>query len=108
MAKRRPKGQHFLLSAGARTLSLFEALNLSEDEAEARFAAIRWPDSDGNPLTNDVAGFRVGLRDDIRQFLHVGKSRLEGGLNHLSLLRDLVFRRSRNHDLSGSGFGLFN
>ena len=50
MAKRRPKGQHFLLSAGARTLSLFEALNLSEDEAEARFAAIRWPDSDGKPV----------------------------------------------------------
>ena len=41
MAKRRPKGQHFLLSARARTLSLFEALNLSEDEAEARFAATR-------------------------------------------------------------------
>ena len=46
----RPKRQHFLLSAHARTLSLVEALSLSEAEAEARFAAIRWSASGGRAV----------------------------------------------------------
>jgi transposase-like protein len=50
MAKRRrSKHQHYLLSAAARTLSLVEVLTLSEAEAEARFAAIRWAASGGQP-----------------------------------------------------------
>jgi len=48
--RRRPKCQHFLLSARARTLSLVEALALSEAEAEARFAEIRWASSGGKPV----------------------------------------------------------
>jgi hypothetical protein len=44
------KGQHFLLSAAARTLSLAQVLRLSETEAETLFAAIRWPETKGRPV----------------------------------------------------------
>ncbi len=47
---RRSKGQHFLLSAAARTLSLATVLRLSDQEAETVFAAIRWPDTNGRPV----------------------------------------------------------
>jgi transposase-like protein len=41
--------QHFLLSASARTLSLKAICRMSDDEAHARFVAIRWPDNGGAP-----------------------------------------------------------
>lgn len=41
--------QHFLLSAAARTLSLVQVARLSEEEARAAFAAIRWSDNKGEP-----------------------------------------------------------
>ncbi len=43
------KGQHFLLSAAARILSLAQVLRLSETEAETLFAKIRWPETEGRP-----------------------------------------------------------
>lgn len=43
-------GQHFLLSAAARTLSLAQVLRLSETETETLFAAIRWPETKGRPV----------------------------------------------------------
>jgi transposase-like protein len=39
--------QHFLLSAAARTLSLSAVARLSDQEAEATFARIRWADNGG-------------------------------------------------------------
>lgn len=42
--------QHFLLSAAARTLSLAKVLRMSDQEAEAVFAAIRWPETQGRPV----------------------------------------------------------
>lgn len=50
---RRTKGQHFLLSAAARTLSLAAVLGMTDREAETVFAAIRWADSDGRPACPD-------------------------------------------------------
>jgi len=47
---RRPKGQHFLLTAAARTLPLATVLRLSDTEAETVFAAIRWPETNGRPV----------------------------------------------------------
>jgi len=44
------KGQHFLLTAAARTLSLAQVLRLSETEAETLFAEIRWPETKGRPV----------------------------------------------------------
>ena len=42
--------QHFLLSSGARTLSLARVLNMTNHEAEAVFASIRWPETRGKPV----------------------------------------------------------
>jgi hypothetical protein len=41
--------QHFLLTAAARTLSLSAVARMSDEEAHARFVAIRWADNQGQP-----------------------------------------------------------
>ena len=41
---------HFLLSAKARSLLLATVLRLSDKDAEAMFAALRWPDTAGKPV----------------------------------------------------------
>jgi ISXO2 transposase-like protein/transposase-like zinc ribbon protein len=40
---------HFLLSAAARTLSLSAVARMSDEEAHAKFVAIRWADNNGKP-----------------------------------------------------------
>lgn len=50
------KGQHFLLTAVARTLSLAAVLRMTDLEAEAVFAQIRWPDTGGRPVCPDCGG----------------------------------------------------
>ena len=50
------KGQHFLLTAAARTLSLAAVLRMTDLEAEAVFAQIRWPDTGGRPVCPDCGG----------------------------------------------------
>ena len=47
---RRTKGQHFLLTAAARSLSLAKVLRMTERAAEAVFAAIRWAETEGRPV----------------------------------------------------------
>ena len=42
--------QHFLLSAKARSLSLGAIMRMTDDEAHARFQAIRWADNGGEPF----------------------------------------------------------
>src|SRR6267142_495941 len=42
--------QHFLLSAAARTLSLSVVARMSDEEAHAKFAAIRWAENNGEPF----------------------------------------------------------
>src|SRR5437660_2282011 len=42
--------QHFLLSAAAGTLSLASVARMSDEEAHAKFVAIRWADNDGRPF----------------------------------------------------------
>lgn len=46
----RNKGQHFLLSAEARALSLIKVMRLSEDEAFDTFKRIRWAQNGGEPF----------------------------------------------------------
>lgn len=46
----RPSGQHFLLSAKARTLSLAQVFGLTDTAAEEVFCRIRWADTDGKPV----------------------------------------------------------
>jgi len=42
--------QHFLLSAAARTLSLAKVARMSDEEAREAFKAIRWADTEGEPV----------------------------------------------------------
>lgn len=44
------KGQHYLLSAKARSLSLMEIMRLSESEAFDLFKQARWSETGGNPV----------------------------------------------------------
>jgi len=44
------QGQHFLLSAKARSFSIIEIARMSEDEAREAFSALRWSDTDGKPV----------------------------------------------------------
>ena len=39
------KGQHFLLSAGARSLSLKKVFRMTDDQAWETFKTIRWPEA---------------------------------------------------------------
>ncbi len=41
---------HFLLSPRAKTISLAKVARLTKDEAETTFAAIRWPETNGEPV----------------------------------------------------------
>jgi transposase-like protein len=43
-------GQHFLLSAAARSLSLTKIAGMSDSDAESFFLRLRWPQTDGKPL----------------------------------------------------------
>ena len=42
--------QHFLLSAAARSLSLAKVMRMSDTDAEALFANIRWAETKGEPV----------------------------------------------------------
>jgi transposase-like protein len=42
-------GQHFLLSAKARSLSLKTVMRMTEEEAQAAFKVLRWADNKGEP-----------------------------------------------------------
>jgi len=42
--------QHFLMSAAARTLSLIDLCDLSEDAAHKMLCGMRWPNADGAPI----------------------------------------------------------
>jgi transposase-like protein len=42
--------QHFLLSAQARTLSLVQVARMSQEQAEATFRALRWHETQGEPV----------------------------------------------------------
>jgi transposase-like protein len=51
--------QHFLLTAAARTLSLASVARMSDEEAHAKFAAIRWADNGGQPYCPKCSGLTV-------------------------------------------------
>lgn len=51
--------QHFLLTAAARTLSLASVARMSDEEAHAKFIAIRWADNGGQPHCPRCGNSRV-------------------------------------------------
>jgi len=57
--------QHFLLSAGARTLTLSKVMRMSDDDAFAAFKAIRYAETDGEPVCPKcgcVAAYEIRTR----------------------------------------------
>lgn len=51
------QGQHFLLSAAARTLSLAKVMRMTEDQAFDTFRSIRWTATDGDAVCPKCGGF---------------------------------------------------
>jgi transposase-like protein len=49
--------QHFLLSPAAKTLSLASVFRMSDEQAEAMFRKVRWPDTNGEPVCPHCGGF---------------------------------------------------
>ena len=45
--------QHFLLSAGARSLSAAKIMRMSDSGVENVFLRLRWPETDGKPVCPD-------------------------------------------------------
>jgi transposase-like protein len=48
--------QHFLLSPAAKTLSLAQVFRMSDEQAEAMFCKVRWPDTQGKPVCPRCGG----------------------------------------------------
>jgi transposase-like protein len=48
--------QHFLLTRAAKSLTLAMVFRLSDEEAEATFKRVRWPDTDGEPVCPHCGG----------------------------------------------------
>jgi transposase-like protein len=48
--------QHFLLSTAAKTLSLAQVFRMSDEQAEAMFCKVRWPDNEGKPVCPHCGG----------------------------------------------------
>jgi transposase-like protein len=57
---RRPQmSQHFLLSRPAKTLTLAAVFRMSDAEAEATFAKVRWPQTNGAPVCPNCGGLNA-------------------------------------------------
>ncbi len=48
--------QHFLQSSAAKTLSLAQVFRMSDEEAEAMFRKMRWPETSGEPICPHCGG----------------------------------------------------
>lgn len=68
MSRRSQPGQHFLLSAKARTLSLAKVMRLSENEAFDTFKAIRWATTEGAPVCPRCGCLSIYELSDNRRF----------------------------------------
>lgn len=51
--------QHFLLSTAARTISLAKVMRMSDDQAFEAFKAIRWSDTEGEPVCAKCGSYVV-------------------------------------------------
>ena len=70
----RQSGQHFLLSAKARTLSLAKVMRLSDEEAWETFRAIRWASTSGDPVCPRCGCLTIYSLSDNRRFKCAGCS----------------------------------
>jgi transposase-like protein len=67
MMSRKP-GQHFLLSASARTLSLAKVMRMSDDQAFDAFKSIRWAYTEGDPVCPRCGCVAIYELNDNRRF----------------------------------------
>ncbi|NEU12819.1 IS1595 family transposase [Methylobacterium sp. BTF04] len=51
--------QHFLLSVRAKTLSLAQVMRMTDDQAEATFRMVRWPETKGAPVCSHCGGLNA-------------------------------------------------
>jgi transposase-like protein len=65
-------GQHFLLSAKARTLSLARVMRLSDDDAFDAFKSIRWASTQGEPVCPRCGCLTIYNLNDNRRFKCAG------------------------------------
>lgn len=68
MSRYNQPGQHFLLSAKARTLSLSKVMRMSDDEAFETFKTIRWATTEGAPFCPDCGCVKIYNLSDNRRF----------------------------------------
>jgi transposase-like protein len=69
---RNQSGQHFLLSAKARTLSLSRVMRLSDDQAWEAFKDIRWAETAGAPVCPRCGCMTIWSLSDNRRFKCAG------------------------------------
>ena len=51
--------QHFLLSSTAKSLNLVQVMRMTDDQAEALFRKVRWPETKGEPVCPHCGGLNA-------------------------------------------------
>jgi transposase-like protein len=80
--------QHFLLTRAAKTLSLASVFTMKDDEAEARFRAIRWADTNGEPVCPNCGSLDAY---DCRRFKGAPRFRCRGCKKDFSVTSGTLF-----------------
>lgn len=80
--------QHFLLSRAAKTLSLASVFTMKDEEAEARFRAIRWAETDGEPVCPHCGSLDAY---DCRRFKGAPRFRCRGCKKDFSITSGTLF-----------------
>ena len=80
--------QHFLLSRSAKTLSLAAVFTMKDDEAEAAFRAIRWAETNGEPVCPHCGSLDAY---DCRRFKGAPRFRCKGCKKDFSITNGTLF-----------------
>jgi transposase-like protein len=80
--------QHFLLSRAAKTLSLATVFTMKDEEAEARFRAIRWAETNGEPVCPHCGSLDAY---DCRRFKGAPRFRCRGCKKDFSITSGTLF-----------------
>lgn len=80
--------QHFLLSRSAKTLSLATVFTMKDEEAEARFRAIRWAETNGEPVCPHCGSLDAY---DCRRFKGAPRFRCKGCVKDFSITSGTLF-----------------
>jgi (1->4)-alpha-D-glucan 1-alpha-D-glucosylmutase len=95
--------QHFLMSAAARTLSLVDLCDLSEDAAHRMLCGMRWPDTDGAPICCALAVVTQALERDRAGALAEMRRSWQDGQLKLAVTATLLAHRRAHPRLFAEG-----